>query len=173
VALADAAWAERWPVLNLGASVSYQATRIDRLITPQALVGEVVGGLLAPLFDGGRRRAAQAVAEAEAGAVSQVYRQVVAEAWQETRSALAAAMTSAVGELSATQHAANAEANADRVTADWQAGLVTTPDLYASRRLALEARVFASTARHRAWRDWLTVQRALALPPMLHQEVRP
>lgn len=171
IAKADVAWAERWPVLNLGAEVGYQGTRIDRLVTPQNLVTQVLGGLLAPLFDGGRRRAAQAVAEAQVEAVAETYRQTIAEVWQETRAALVSALISAQGDHQAHERLRLASARGEQVDGDWHAGLVPTTDRLAVRRLALEVQLVASGARHRAWSDWLAVQRALALPPLLTSAV--
>jgi outer membrane protein TolC len=162
--LADARWTERWPTIAIGAEVGYASNKLDTLISPEQFISRMFAGLIAPVFDAGRRRHAQSVAEAESQALAHGYQQAVAGAWQATRRALIAAAMSQQGLQALSTEAQTSARRAELITGDWQAGLVPTTDFYATRRLAIEATIAAAAARHRAWTDWLIVQRELARP---------
>jgi NodT family efflux transporter outer membrane factor (OMF) lipoprotein len=82
--------ARLYPNITLGASFMQSAKSPDDLFSPSNTAFSLLGGLTAPIFDGGTRKAEKRAAEAEARAAAARYRQTVLEAFGQTSDLLAA-----------------------------------------------------------------------------------
>lgn len=84
-----AALADRFPRLSLTASGGTSSDDLGDLVDPDFSIWSLAGNLLAPLFDGGRRAAAQAVARAQVDTAAVQYVAAVRQAFFEVETALA------------------------------------------------------------------------------------
>lgn len=129
----------RYPQLALTASGGRESDELAQLLDGDFSVWSIVGGLVAPLFEGGRLRAEIDVAEALGDAAVAEHASAVLRALGEVETALVAERRAAerVGEL---RHAVEEAAQARREAARrYREGLVELPTLYEGRRLQLEA----------------------------------
>lgn len=81
--------AERLPTISLNGSVGFQASDPEELFRADQWFLNLVGGLVAPLFQGGRLRANVGVAEARYEQLAVAYARTVLEAFREVRTSLA------------------------------------------------------------------------------------
>lgn len=79
---------ERLPSINLSASIGVEALRAGNLFSPEATVASLLGGLTAPLFQGGRIMETIAVNEAQQAQVRINYELVILTALSEVENAL-------------------------------------------------------------------------------------
>lgn len=79
-----------YPSITLGASFQQSAKSPDDLFSPSNTGFSLLGGLTAPIFNGGTLKAEKRAAEAEARAAAARYRQTVLEAFGQTSDLLAA-----------------------------------------------------------------------------------
>lgn len=120
VALVGAAEGERYPKISLGGVLSFQATNVDKLFHADTLVYTFGGGLLVPVFTGGRIDAQIAVQVSQAEQRKFQLQQTVVEAVAEVEnSAIGVAETARqVQELTcAMQELAQATSLAERLFA--------------------------------------------------------
>lgn len=82
--------AARLPAITLGGSAGGSSTRFATLLAPDNILWSVVGGLTAPLFDGGTLRHRQRAAEAGYDQAKAQYRGAVLRAFQNVSDTLAA-----------------------------------------------------------------------------------
>jgi outer membrane protein, multidrug efflux system len=90
VARIRVAKANRFPTLTLGGSIGLDALSTKDLFSANAVAASVGGGLLLPLFQGGRLAATQDAAEANADATAELWRQGVLNALREVADAAVA-----------------------------------------------------------------------------------
>jgi NodT family efflux transporter outer membrane factor (OMF) lipoprotein len=102
--------AARLPAITLGGSAGGSSTNFATLLAPENILWSVVGGLTAPLFDGGTLRHRQHAAEAAYDQAKAQYRGAVLAAFQNTSDALAA--------ISSDTDALRAAERAERAAAD-------------------------------------------------------
>lgn len=102
--------AARLPTITLGGSVGGSSTTFATLLAPENVLWNVVGGLTAPLFDGGTLRHHQHAAEAAYDQAKAQYRGAVLIAFQNVSDTLAA--------ISADTEGFHAAERAERAAAD-------------------------------------------------------
>jgi multidrug efflux system outer membrane protein len=82
--------ANRFPTLTLGGSIGLDAFSTKDLFSANAVAASIGGGLLVPLFQGGRLAATQDAAQANAEATAELWRQGVLNALREVADAAVA-----------------------------------------------------------------------------------
>lgn len=140
--------AARLPAITLGGNVGGSSTNFATLLAPDNILWSVVGGLTAPLFDGGTLRHRQHAAEAAYDQAKAQYRGAVLAAFQNVSDALAA-----VGSDTAALHAAE---RAERAAAD---SLVIAEG---QERLGAIAPLQVLAAEQAYWQASVTLQQARA-----------
>lgn len=80
--------AELLPTLSLDGSVGFEASQPEDLFRPDQWFLSLIGGIVAPLFQGGRLRANVGVAEAQYEEQAAAYALTVLEAFREVRTSL-------------------------------------------------------------------------------------
>jgi len=142
IGVAQSAW---WPDLTLSAGLGGNAPHLAELLDAPRRVWSLGPTLAATLFDGGRRTALTAEAQAVYDERVAAYRQSALQAWQEVEDALAG-LVSLAGEAAQQQRlVALAQENERVVTHRYREGLVTFLELsvaqnltYTSQRAALD-----------------------------------
>lgn len=142
IGVAQTAW---WPDLTLSAGVGGNATQLARLFDTPSRVWSLGPTLAATLFDGGRRAALTAEAQAAYDERVAAYRQSALVAWQEVEDGLAG-LQSLAGQAAQQQRlVALAQENERVVTNRYREGLVNFLELstaqnltYNSQRAALD-----------------------------------
>ena len=126
--------ADQYPDLRLSANGALSALSPGNVISTDSTGYTLLGGLTAPLFDGGARKARTRAAEAEARVALARYRQTVLKAFTEVSDSLAA-LRSDQGELDAMVSAvAHSQQLADDTLAAARLGARTAGDVIQSRR---------------------------------------
>lgn len=82
------AYADQFPSISLTGRFGYVSTSLDNVLKSKSRLFSLESGLLAPLFDGGRRRSAVRVASAEYKEIEAAYEQSVMNAYREVKDAL-------------------------------------------------------------------------------------
>jgi len=82
------AMADLYPNLSLSGDYGYQASELNNLISPEQIAWSLIGNLTAPLFEGGRLRAAVRLREAEAKELAANYAQQILQAVGDVETAL-------------------------------------------------------------------------------------
>ncbi|USI74676.1 efflux transporter outer membrane subunit [Sphingomonas morindae] len=140
--------AARLPAITLGGDLGGSSTNFSTLLAPENILWNVVGGLTAPLFDGGTLRHRQHAAEAACDQAKAQYRGAVLAAFQNVSDALAA-----VGSDTEALHAAD---RAERAAAD---SLVLAQG---QGRLGAIAPLQVLAAEQAYWQASVTLQQARA-----------
>lgn len=142
IGVAQSAW---WPDVTLGASAGGSAGQFARLLDTPNRVWSLGPSLAATLFDGGRRAAATAEAEALYDERVAAYRQSALTAWQEVEDALAGLESLTAQAAQQQRLVALAQENERVVTNRYREGLVSFLELstaqnltYTSQRAALD-----------------------------------
>ena len=138
---ARAARKQMLPQLTLTSQINTSGPVLADLIDPERLAGNIAGGLLAPIFQGGRLRANAKRARAQAEAALYGYAQTVLTAYQEAENALAAEGLLAVREDAlrlAYEEAAAAEELTERRYASGAATIFNLLDAQ-TRRISAES----------------------------------
>ncbi len=126
----------RLPRIQLTASGGTSSDQLNNLLDGDRLIWSLVGGITAPLFQGGRLKANQQLAQANADQAMNQYAQTLLNAFREVETALAAAPLLET-QQQALQTAAEEARESERLAAEqYRAGLVDiTTWLEAQRRL--------------------------------------
>jgi len=126
----------RLPRIQLTASGGSGSDELNSLLDGDRLIWSIVGGITAPLFQGGRLKANQQLARANADQAMNQYAQTVLNAFREVETALAAAPLLETQQR-ALQKAVEEARESERLAAEqYRAGLVDiTTWLEAQRRL--------------------------------------
>ena len=82
--------AEQLPTLSLNGSAGFQSSQPDNLFRPDQWFLNLVGGIVAPLFQGGRLRANVGIAGAQFDQLAAAYIRTVLNAYREVRTSLVA-----------------------------------------------------------------------------------
>ncbi|WP_311223341.1 MULTISPECIES: efflux transporter outer membrane subunit [unclassified Acidovorax] len=142
IGVAQSAW---WPDLTLSASAGGNASQLARLLDTPSRVWSLGPTLAATLFDGGRRAALTAEAQAQYDERVAAYRQSALVAWQEVEDALSGLLSLAGQAAQQQRLVALAQENERVVTNRYREGLVNFLELstaqnltYTSQRAALE-----------------------------------
>jgi NodT family efflux transporter outer membrane factor (OMF) lipoprotein len=112
------ATANRYPRIELRASLSEQGI----FSGPAGVAWDAIGGLAAPLLDGGRRHAAQKAAEADYSAALATYQQVVITAFGQVADCLHALNHDAAISKASETALASASSSLDRMVKAYSAG---------------------------------------------------
>lgn len=151
--------AQLYPALRLSGSFSGSDTSLSGL--PGSMIGNLVAGITAPIFNGGQLRAQVEGQRASMDAALASYRQTVLTALEEVENALAA-LTAAERREREVIAAADAAQNAViYARSQYQAGLIDFQSLLESERSLLSSQDSRATAR--ANRATATVQLYKAL----------
>ncbi len=115
----------RLPRIQLTASGGTSSDELQDLLDGDRLIWSLVGGLTAPLFQGGRLKANQALARANAEQAMNQYAQTLLEAFREVEGALSTAPLLAARERALAEAVAAAERGARQARDQYRAGLGT------------------------------------------------
>ncbi|AGH48081.1 MULTISPECIES: efflux transporter outer membrane subunit [Sphingomonas] len=153
------ATAQLYPALRLSGSFSGSDTSLGDL--PSAMIGNLVAGITAPIFNGGQIRAQIEGQRASADAALATYRQTVLTALEEVENALTALTNAERREREVIAAAEAAENAVIYARSQYRAGLIDFQALLESERSLLSAQ--DSRASARADRANATVQLYKAL----------
>ena len=162
---ADAALAaahrNRFPSLNLAASLRNAGTRLDDILAQGELTWAISGSLAQPLFQGGRLRALEAQAQQRVLELEQGYLQAVFRALAEVENELSR-LHSLQDRHSAFQQAqVNAEAALDIAADQYLRGLVDYTKVLEAQRRAFDAQTSVIQLRARLLQSRVALQLAL------------
>ena len=150
-----------FPSLVLGAQAGYQSSDLDRFIQAPNLFWAIGPTLLVNLFDGGRRKADIARAEASLDEAGQNYRGVVLTAFQQVEDQLA--LLSQYGEAADAEREATAAAqrSLDLASNRYREGVASYLDVVSAQTANLQARRNALDLDTRQRRASVQLVRAL------------
>jgi multidrug efflux system outer membrane protein len=162
---ADARAARRdfWPTLSLSAALGGQEVDPETPFTASGFLGQIAGGLTAPLFSFGRLESARDAADARQTQAGIAYRQAAVDALSEVERALAAL---ASAEARATTLAETAMAADDQVglaTRRYRAGVSPFLEVLTAQRAAADARAEEAGARGEALSSFARLNAAAGL----------
>ena len=149
--------ADRYPSLSLGGTISLAASS---LVSP-ATSWSFGPALSLPLFDGGKRKAAVASAEASYQEALASYQDAVRSAVKEVEQALLRLDGTAQRYLDAKRAAQGYRRYFEAVEKNWQAGNVSLLGLEEARRSAITAESTLVTLRRDRLRYWIALYKAL------------
>lgn len=152
-----AARADLYPSLSLSGSISVSASDL----ASGATTWSFGPSLSIPLFDGGRRRAAVASAEASYDAAFAAWRQGVRTAIKEVEQALVALDRTARQAEQATRATRDYQSYLRATEAKWRAGMDNLLTLEQARRSALSAEVQELTLQRERVQAWISLYKAL------------
>ncbi len=124
----------RLPRIQLTASGGTSSDELRYLLEGDRLVWSLVGGLTAPLFQGGRLKASQEQARANAEQAMHQYAQALLKAFQEVETALSAAPLLAERQRTLMRTLKNAEQMERQARERYRTGLGTMEDWLKARR---------------------------------------
>lgn len=145
IANTGVARAELYPKLRLSGSLTSNAASLGSLGT--SIVGDLIGGITAPIFQGGRLRARLQAQQANADAALGNYRGTVLRAVEEVENAIAGVATSRNREALLQQAHTAARSALDMAQVQYQAGLVDFQTLLEAQRSLLSIEDSLATAR--------------------------
>ena len=129
--------ANLFPRLTLSANAGYQGRSFENLLTPQSFAWTVGGGVLQPVFNYGRNRAAVEAARARYRQVADQYRQSVLTAFEEVENQLANVYYLRQRYRRQQQTVAAANRTLDLARQRYEAGLVSYLEVVDAERTAL------------------------------------
>ena len=129
--------ASLFPRITLSANVGYQGRSFENLLTPQSFAWTLAGGLLQPVFNYGRNRAAVEAARARYRQVADTYRQSVLSAFEEVENQLANVYYLRRRYQRQQQTVAAANRTLDLARQRYEAGLVSYLEVVDAERTAL------------------------------------
>ena len=129
--------ANLYPTITLSANAGYQGRSFENLLTPQSFAWTVGGGLLQPLFNYGRTRAAVDAARVRYEQVASLYRQSVLSAFEEVENQLANVYYLRQRYRRQQQTVAAANRTLDLARQRYEAGLVSYLEVVDAERTAL------------------------------------
>lgn len=128
------AMADQYPSIRLSANGGFSGLTPGDVISPDASAWTLLGGVAAPLFDGGARKARTKEARAEALEALARYRVTVLRAFVEVSDAMAALQTDQTELEALTRAVARSQQGADDTLAAARLGARTAGDVIQSRR---------------------------------------
>jgi len=143
----DDALKNRFPSISLTARGGTQTTAFDQLLNWDNLVWNLLGGITQPLFQGGRLRAEQLLAQAQNREVLANYAQTVLLALREVQTTLAADPLLARQAMLQEEAARTAGRAAELALSNYQAGLIEIDTLLNTQRRAYAAQGALLTTR--------------------------
>ena len=155
------ATANLYPRITLSASLSQQSTDLSGLFSRDATAYNLIGGLVAPLFNGGRLRAERRAALNAMQASAANYQQVVLQAFAQVADVLTALETAADQASAETRALQAAQASAQLTRESYQEGFANVLQVLDADRLVQQARLGLVRAQAQRYLD--TVQLFLAL----------
>lgn len=142
-----AAQAAFLPSFSLTGESGYASTRLDSLFTDPANIWNIAGGLVQPVFQGGRLKARERMAQAQYAEARAAYLLSVQNAFRETREALSGNRISRELIASSTEQVHELTRSNDIMEKQYDAGLSSVMDLLDVRRQLLSARQDHAEAR--------------------------
>ena len=165
--------ADLFPRLSLTASGGRRGPDLSDLLDPKHSVWNLVGNLVAPLLDGGRRRAVVRQRQAEADAALAAFRASALEALREVEDALAAHQHLTT-ELAAQQEAERAAAlGAQLLRQDYEDGQGDVLELLGAARRVIARRGRLLSLRRDLLLQRLALYRALGGPAVTEHDPLP
>ncbi|ABM38268.1 efflux transporter outer membrane subunit [Polaromonas naphthalenivorans] len=149
--------ADRYPSLSLGGSISLSASSLASSATSWSFGPS----LSVPVFDGGKRKAAVASAEASYQEALASYQNAVRSAVKEVEQALLRLDGAARRYQDAERAAQGYRRYFEAVEKNWRAGNVSLLDLEEARRSAITAESTLSTLKRDRLRYWIALYKAL------------
>jgi len=140
-ALIGVARAEYFPEIALTGTAGYASAALVGLISPATAFWSLAGGLTAPIFQGGRIRAANRAAEAAARQAFAEYQLAVENAFKDVYDALTANRLRRNILAHSKQAAKDMQASYNIARAQFNAGIIDTVNLLDIRRTMLNARL--------------------------------
>jgi outer membrane protein, multidrug efflux system len=127
------------PRISLSGSSGTTSPELRDLLDPNRLIWSIAGGLVQPVFEGGRRIAETQLAQAQADEVAAVYSRATLQAFREVESTLAAEQTLSM-QWAALRTAADQAALAERLAQErYDRGQVDIIAVLESQRRAFES----------------------------------
>jgi outer membrane protein, multidrug efflux system len=157
----DAARAAYFPTIALTASYGRESADLSRLMDAPSLIWSVVASITQPIWNGGRLQAQDALVRAQQLQSELDYRDSVANAFRETRDALAALEEAQLTQLSNTQRSKALERAAQLTRLRYEGGEASRLDLIEAERAALAAEAMNADARRALASAQANVFRAL------------
>lgn len=116
---------QRFPSLNLSASVSDSTNRVSDLFSPSSLAWSLIGSISAPIFDGGRLKANEEIARLNTQKQEQQYLQTLYDAFSDVENAISQQQSLKSRYISTLQAQENALAAEQLSFEQYRSGLVT------------------------------------------------
>ena len=116
---------QRFPSLNLAAGLSDSTNRVSDLLSPSSLAWSLIGSISAPIFNGGRLAANEAIANLQTQKQEQVYLQSLYDAFADVENAIAQQQSLKARYQSTLQAQENALAAEQLSFEQYQSGLVS------------------------------------------------
>lgn len=157
----EAARAALYPQARLTGALGRQASDVADLLDPVATVWRLAGSLLAPLYDGGRRRAEVELAQGRLAEALADYRLSVLEAFGEAETAMAADRLLREQVQAAERQLRQARAAARLAQERYSAGLVDLLTVFEAERQQLDAAAAALQARRERLQNRVDLHLAL------------
>jgi len=149
------------PDLTLGGSVNSRSNTFSELLKPDYMLSKVIGGVVQPLFEGGRIRAEKDLATAERRVALALYAAAVLTAFKEVETALSAEAYLLEQESADARAALETEQGELIVQRDYDNGLVDQLRLFEAERLTYQARIMLLKTRARRLQSRLGLYLAL------------
>jgi len=116
---------QRFPSLNLTASLSDSTDRVSDLFSPSSLAWSLLGSISAPLFEGGRLKANEEIARLNTQKQEQLYLQTLYDAFGDVENAISQQQSLKAQYISTLEAQENALAAEQLSFEQYQSGLVT------------------------------------------------
>jgi NodT family efflux transporter outer membrane factor (OMF) lipoprotein len=153
--------AARLPAITLGGSAGGSSTNFASLLSPDNILWSMVGGLTAPLFDGGTLRHRQHAAEAGYDAAKAQYRGAVLAAFQNVSDTLAAISSDTDG-LRAAERAEKAAADSFSIArGQARLGAIAPPQVLNAEQAYWQTAIALQQARTALYADTAALFQAL------------
>jgi len=128
-----------FPSIKLTGSIGFESAELSDLLSGDSLIWGVAGGLVQPLFDGGRLRANRDRVEAAWQESLALYRERLLIAFREVEDALAALRYLGIQHDALARASAGARRAEQLATARYRAGLITVLEVVDAQRSRLQA----------------------------------
>ena len=143
--------ADLFPQLTIGAGAGYQSSEIGDLFDPESQIYNLLLGVVQPIFEGGRRRAAVSAARAQAAQATSQYASDVLNAIREAEDALVREATGRAEAAASEEALEEAEASEDLARSRYRQGLASLLDVFEAERRRRAAEERLALSRQKVW----------------------
>ena len=154
--------ADQYPDIRLSANLTQSALEPGNLFKGSATGFDILGGVTAPLFNGGKLKARRKVAEAEARAAEARYRATVLRAFVQVSDAMANLGSDQAAIVSLQQATRAAEVGAQDAESGYKLGGSPMMDVVNAHRTLSRAHRYLAEAQGQRYQDLVTLYAATA-----------